>query len=69
MEKASEWITCRGGTDSPLAQGKVRNLWELINPAGHTAFHVYYGRPWHLARMMAFKDCCFVKRTTSAYCL
>lgn len=41
MEKASEWVTCLGGTDSPHAQGKVRNLWELINPAGHTAFHVY----------------------------
>lgn len=30
-----------GGTDSPRAQEKVRNLWVLINLASHTAFHVY----------------------------
>lgn len=40
-KKASEQVICLGGTDCPRAQEKVRNLWVLINPTGHTAFHVY----------------------------
>lgn len=40
-KKACEQVICLGGTDCPRGQEKVRNLWVLINPAGHTAFHVY----------------------------
>lgn len=40
-KKAREQVICLGGADCPRGWEKVRNLWVLINPAGHTAFHVY----------------------------
>lgn len=39
--EVSQRVICLGGTDCPCAQEKVRNLWVLINPAGHRAIHVY----------------------------
>lgn len=40
-KKACEQVIYLGGSDCPRDQEKVRNLWLLINPASHTAFHVY----------------------------
>ena len=40
-KKVCEQVIYLGGPDCPRGQEKVRNRWVLINPAGHTAFHVY----------------------------